>query len=363
MENELEKLTREQQTALRSRWNEKDPETGETALVRMTKRLKAECRKGSAERPVSLDLRGITLFNIDLSDLDFSSYDLSWANLNRVVLKGSNLSYARLIKTSLEQAVLDECEFVGADLSHADLNECSAERCGFGGANLSGASMINARLTGASFMQSDLSQADLRASRLDDAKISEAKLHGTVFTRAVLQKSDLKLSDVAGANFELADMRGCRLLGIKNFKQAMWVGADIRNLDLRGAYMVRRYISDENYLYEFQSRSSMNRNIYLLWKATSDCGRSLSRWFLFLLIITLIFAAVYTQVDIDYGEHATAFSPVYFSFITLTTVGYGDAAPASLAGQIFVTLQAISGYMGLGGLLSILGNKMARRAE
>jgi hypothetical protein len=68
-------------------------------------------------------------------------------------------------------------------------------------------------------------------------------------------------------------------------------------------------------------------------------------------------------VAIDYGEYRTWFSPIYFSFVTLTTLGYGDAVPMSLTAQIVVSLQAVTGYMGLGGLLSILGNKMARRAE
>ncbi len=203
----------------------------------------------------------------------------------------------------------------------------------------------------------------MSATEAKPLKSSEMNLTDTIFTRAKLVKADLKHSNVTNTNFELADMQGCRLLGIKNYKTAMWIGADIRELDLRGAYLVRRYISDENYLFEFQASSRMHRIIYLIWKATSDCGRSLLRWFAWLTGLTLIFAAIYTQVDIDYGDHATIFSPVYFSFITLTTVGYGDAAPASLIGQIFVTLQAISGYMGLGGLLSILGNKMARRAE
>ena len=206
-------------------------------------------------------------------------------------------------------------------------------------------------------------RTDLRASNLKNAKLSEIDLTDAIFTRANLVKSDLKHSNVAGTNFELADMQGSRLLGIKNFQKAFWVGADIRDLDLRGAYLVRRYISDENYLFEFRSMSRFHRAIYFVWWASSDCGRSLFRWFVWLVILTLIFAAVYTQVDIDYGDHATIFSPVYFSFITLTTVGYGDAVPASLTAQIFVALQAITGYMGLGGLLSILGNKMARRAE
>ncbi|MBT3255287.1 MAG: hypothetical protein HN366_02345 [Deltaproteobacteria bacterium] len=265
--------------------------------------------------------------------------------------------------TSLDQTILDKCEFIGSDLSYASLNECSAKMCGFGGANLSNASLIDADLSGATFSRSKLIYADLRASNLENARLSEADLSWAIFTRAKLLKSDLKQSNVNGTNFELADMQGCRLLGIKNFKKSRWIGADIRGLDLRGAYLVRRHIADENYLYEFRTSSPFHRAVYLLWWATSDCGRSLLRWFFWLLCVTLIFAAVYTQVDIDYGEYKTLFSPIYFSFVTLTTLGYGDAVPSSLTAQIFVTLQAITGYMGLGGLLSILGNKMARRAE
>ncbi len=363
MEREKHSLTKKEVTALKSRWNETDPDGEGSVLHQMMGWLKTDCRKNNPDRPLQLDLRGIPLLNQDLSDLDLSGYDLSYANLNQSNLTGTILSYSIFYRASLEQAILDECEFIGSDLSHASLNECSAKRCGFGGADLSHTSIINADLSDATLSRSKLLYADLRASNLEKARLSEADLSWAIFTRAKLFKSDLKQSNVNGTNFELADMQGCRLLGIKNFKKAKWIGADIRNLDLRGAYLVRRYIADENYLYEFQASSRFHRAIYLLWWASSDCGRSLFRWFVLLLCATLVFAAIYTQVDIDYGEYVTFFSPIYFSFVTLTTLGYGDAVPASLAAQIFVTLQAITGYMGLGGLLSILGNKMARRAE
>lgn len=356
-------MTEAKVAALRSRWNETIPDGEETALINMTQRLKSECRKHSPQRPSRLDLRGITLFHEDLSGLDLSGYDLAYANLTRSDLTRTILSYTKLHQASLDQTIMDECEFLGADLSHASLNECSAKRCGFGGADLSHASIINADLSDATLSRSKLYHTDLRASNLENARLSEANLAWAIFTRSKLSESDLKHSNVDGTNFELADLQGCRLLGIKNFKKARWIGADIRRLDLRGAYLVRRYIADENYLYEFQSRSRFHRAVYLLWWASSDCGRSLLRWFVWLLFVTLIFAAIYTQVDIDYGKHVTGFSPIYFSFVTLTTLGYGDAVPASLSAQVFVTLQAITGYMGLGGLLSILGNKMARRAE
>ena len=363
MELEKHSLTKEEVVLLKSRWHEKDSDGTGPALHQMIRRLKTECGKTNPKRPLRLDLRGITLLNEELSNLDLSGYDFSHANLNRSNLTGTVLSYSNFRMASLDQTILDECEFVGSDLSHATLNECSAKRCGFGGSNLSNASMINADLSDTTFSRSKLINADLRASNLENARLSEADLSRAIFTRAKLLRSDLKQSNVNGTNFELADMQGCRLLGIKNFKKAGWVGADIRGLDLRGAYLVRRYIADENYLYEFRTSSPFHKAVYFLWWASSDCGRSLLRWFFWLSCATLVFAAVYTQVDIDYGKHETLFSPIYFSFVTLTTLGYGDAVPSSLTAQVFVTLQAITGYMGLGGLLSILGNKMARRAE
>jgi uncharacterized protein YjbI with pentapeptide repeats len=363
MRSDEQSLTKEEVSALKSRWNKNIPEEDGSVLTHMIQRLKTECRKNTSNRPLKLDLRGISLIHEDLSDLDLSGYDFSYANLNSSKLTKTVVSYATFHRTSLDQSNLDECEFIGSDLTHASLNECSAKRCGFGGADLSHASMINTDLSGATLSRSKLVSADLRASNFEKARLSEADLSGAIFTRAKMVESDLKQSNVNGTDFEKADMRSCRLTGIKNFKRANWIGADIRGLDLRGAYLVRRYIADENYLFEFQSSSRFHKAIYLLWLVTSDCGRSLLRWFVFLLGATLIFAAIYAMVDIDYGDYVTPFSPIYFSFVTLTTLGYGDALPASLTAQIFVTLQAITGYMGLGGLLSILGNKMARRAE
>ncbi len=363
MESKLKKLTKKELISLRTRWHAKDANGEKTLLETMIHRLKTECVKHHSKRPIKLDLRGISFANMELSNLDFSGYDFSYANLNQSNLTNCVCSYSTFHETSMEQATLDECEFIGSDLTKASLNECSAKRSGFGGADLSHASLINVDFEDATLSRSTLCHADFRAANLTEARLSEANLTDAVFTRAKLVNSDLKHSDVNGTNFELADMQGCRLLGIKNFKKADWIGADIRGLDLRGAYLVRRYISDENYLFEFQKSSRLHHAIYLLWWASSDCGRSLFRWFVWLFCLTMIFAGIYTQVGIDYGEYATVFSPIYFSFVTLTTLGYGDAAPSTLMGQIFVTLQAISGYMGLGGLLSILGNKMARRAE
>ncbi len=252
---------------------------------------------------------------------------------------------------------------LGADLVSANLNEISGKRAGFGAANLSDASLVNANLKEATLTDAHLCRADLRAANLHGASIRQADLSGCNFTRSNLQDTDLKLSNVNGASFHVANLKDARLLGLKNFSKASWVGADIRGVDLRGAYMVRRFIRDENYLYEFKSSSRYHNFLYWIWWLTSDCGRSISRWTACMGVVTVIFAILYSFVNVDYGPYKTVFSSLYFSVVTLTTLGYGDVFPASYGAQILATIEALLGYVGLGGLLSILSNKIARRAD
>lgn len=80
-------------------------------------------------------------------------------------------------------------------------------------------------------------------------------------------------------------------------------------------------------------------------------------------IIMLLFSIVYTYVDIDYGDYETALSPLYYSVVTMTTLGYGDVLPASIPAQLVAMAQVVIGYMTLGGVLSIFATKMGRRAE
>ena len=81
------------------------------------------------------------------------------------------------------------------------------------------------------------------------------------------------------------------------------------------------------------------------------------------MLLIFLFALIYTYVAIDYGEHQTWFSGIYYSVVTITTLGYGDVLPASFVGQVVAIAEVISGYVMLGGLISIFSNKVARRAE
>ena len=319
--------------------------------------------RAGAPRPPMLALRGLCLAEADLSGLDLSGCDLSGCDLSR-----ANLSGARLLKANLEDATLFESDLSGADFSGAcmkgaQLVSCSAKHAGFGFADLTGAVLTSGDFERASFTSATLTGADLRAARCHSARFRESALIDADFTGADLQYADLSASVVDGAHFRQSDLRHSALTEIRGYKDADWVRADIRESNFVGAYLLRRFIQDQNYLEEFRSQDATHELIYKLWWATSDCGRSIVRWGFVTAAVALVYAIIYMNVGIDYGSNATVLSPLYFSIVTLTTLGYGDVLPSDLMGQIVVITQVIIGYLMLGGLLSIVSNKVARRAD
>lgn len=68
------------------------------------------------------------------------------------------------------------------------------------------------------------------------------------------------------------------------------------------------------------------------------------------LLIGYAFASLYLVIDrlggspfLNSGEALTPESAVYFSFVTLTTLGFGDLTPSVDGGRIIVTLEAMAG--------------------
>lgn len=345
-----------------TRWLHSD--TGsESRRDSVLKTLRLNCRKGSQTRLGEFDLRGISLDGEDLSDLDLSGYDLSDSDLRGSDVSGAVFTRCRLVGANLSSANLTGCEFLGADLTGADLDGCRADRAGFGVANLTRANFFNAKLAGATFTKANLEEADFGGANLTGSRMLEANLKGVNFTKANLTEVDFESSDLQGADFTNADLRGSRLHYVTHFDQANWIGVDINDVHFCGAYLVRRFIMDENYLQEFRNQGKFYEILYHVWRLTSDCGRSVVRWALVTLAIIALFAVGYGLVSVNYGEYPTFFSPVYFSIVTLTTLGYGDAVPVSVPAQLLAVAEALMGYVMLGGLLSIFANKMARRAD
>jgi uncharacterized protein YjbI with pentapeptide repeats len=310
-----------------------------------------------------LDLRNACLRDAELSELDLSGLDFSGADLSGADLTGCSLSGASLRSATLFRARLDRAELMGADLGGANLTACSADGAGFGGTDLRGAILCDAKLRGATLTQSRMSDAELRCADLQGARIRGADLSGVDFQHADLRESELSGSRLHRATLSDCDLRGAQLSDLSGYESADWIGVDLRDADLRGALRLRRFVLDENYLHEFRTQSRKAAVLYWVWWASSDCGRSFGRWALWVLLMIVLFGSIFSVVDVDYGDHPTYLSAIYFSVVTLTTLGYGDAVPASTGAQVAVMLEVLVGYVALGGLISIFANKMARRAE
>ena len=308
-------------------------------------------------------LRGAQLIGEDLSGLDLSGYDLSGADLSRADLSHTRLMAANLRGTVLFEANLRDSVLLSADLTGANLSACIADNAGFESADLTDTTFFSASLRAATFIKATLQGTDLRATDLQQARLRDADLRNADFSRSNLQHADLEGSSVDAATFVDADLRHTRLRGLRGYTAANWIGADVHGINFTGAYLTRRTIMDQNYLHEFRTQSSTNRVIYWLWWATSDCGRSFLRWGAWIVILVLLFAFLFRFVMLDYGEYPTYLSSVYFSVVTLTTLGYGDVVPASPMAQVLAMIEVVFGYVMLGGLLSIFANKMARRAD
>lgn len=140
----------------------------------------------------------------------------------------------------------------------------------------------------------------------------------------------------------------------------------------------KRYVADQQYIRAFKEKHPFWA---LVWRWSSDYGRSLALWALWSLLIALSFSLVYMpapawlpewiqettpqfhqatgdQVD----EPLTFWKSFYFSIVTFTTLGFGDVVADNTSARILVTLEVIFGYVMLGGLISIFANKLASRS-
>ncbi len=311
--------------------------------------------------------------NNDFSSKDLVGKDLSGKNLAGIDLSNANLTNANLKRANFLKAKLDGAILCGANLTHANLSGASlkganldniqGQKAGFGMADLSDASLFNAKLDFSTFTKAKLKNTNFQCAKLQGARLRQADLTKADFTEADLVSSDLSLSTVKGARFDNADLRGSKLRLLKGFKRASWIGTDIRDINFAGAYLLKRFIIDQNYIEEFKRQNLFTRFIYYIWLITSNCGRSMSRWCFWTLFQIIFFATLYSFVGLDYGPHPSPISNIYFSVVTLTTLGFGDVIPETWQGQLVVIFEVLTGYIMLGGLLSIFSNKMARRGE
>jgi uncharacterized protein YjbI with pentapeptide repeats len=327
---------------------------------------------------------------------------LSNAIGSRAIFTGAKFNDALLVETILESALLDHVDFQGALIRRADLSNAKLTDSDFNGTELDGSRINSADLTDANCCKASIKDCNLKSSTLRRTRLSEASLTRSDLSDAILDQID----------FDGVDLNGVVLFGTKIINPSWSFKPPIATLfgslkirdpipthpiqDVLGLpHVLRRAIADAQYLVEVERRMQVNnwqRLLFRLWGITSAFGQSFTRWLGWSLLVLVVFAGVFTQLDfasprykdksgtvqgsdLSSGEVAketrvveaavvvsklTALKALYVSTVVFTTLGFSDMTPVSTAGRLVVALEVTIGYVMLGALLAILANKLAR---
>lgn len=104
---------------------------------------------------------------------------------------------------------------------------------------------------------------------------------------------------------------------------------------------------------------------YLFLDLTSKYGDSFVRWGLTALVFAFICAGGFYLIDLfqpDFSLHTVQnghwFDYIYFSIVTVTSLGFGDIVPISLLAKIFTSLEVFFGYIMLGMFITLIQKKI-----
>jgi uncharacterized protein YjbI with pentapeptide repeats len=302
--------------------------------------------------------KGILLDGSNLADADLSHANLTGASLNHATVRGANLRSADLSFAKATDADFRGCRIDDARLVAADLQRTKFARASFRNAELQGADMTLVNLWGA-----DLRDAILASADLGGAYAQKADLRGATLWSARLEGSDLSWADLRGAELRSANLENANVYAVQYDRWAYYRG--IRISSAYGSPRFRRFAQDQDYIEEFRS-AKRRFPLYLLWLVFADCGRSFALWAAWSIVAACAFALKY------YSLGAAAFvlehlpwglsSVLYYSVVTFTTLGFGDVVPRTPEAAHWVTAEVVAGYVMLGGLVSILATKLARRS-
>jgi uncharacterized protein YjbI with pentapeptide repeats len=318
----------------------------------------------------------------------FEGADLQKANFKGASLGGGHFQGANLWNANFEGADVQFSNFEGANLEHANFAEARAKNTNFQGAdlyrvNFEGADIHNANFEGVHLTDANFARADVHGTQLKGAHLLSANFEGASLRRA----------DLRGAYLENANLENANVKAVKFDRKGKYRG--IRVDSCFGSARFKRHAQDEDWLEEFlETRETTWQIVWAwFWKISSDYGRSFYRWGMASFLIALFFAYAFTKwpdwvwcgpigrylnfayswmpeqywntlADIcpQFNQPLDFFSALYFSIVTFTTLGFGDIHATNLSAKFLVTIEVIIGYIMLGGLISILANKLARRS-
>ena len=392
------------------------------------------------------NLQGANLKDANLKGVFFHAANLKGINLGHANLKGANLINASLKGAELWSINLQNAELWGANFQDAELWKAKLQNAELHGANLEGTDLGYATIAESKVYNSkdptnppilnrsaDFSgvtyslewrgplwaavfmsvatvtlspfwwlaqtiwyictwQRPIIQHPLQWKKFAWQRIHDKCIIRRLVSYLVRKIKLLDSVLNFMEKVRNAILKFIsKKGRPTKFSGIDTSLMDGSKNPGLKRDIEDEQFIEDFHEKHPV---LYWLWARSSDCGRSLSLWAFWSLLIALICGFAYAdhdypdwmpqdgyveyalckinpEVTIDFTEETNPehplrepswTTPYYFSIVTFTTLGFGDIKPRNQAAEVWLTLEVVTGYFFLGGLVAILASKLARRS-
>ena len=270
-----------------------------------------------------------------------------------------------------------------------ELDDAVLLRAKLTGAQLSGAYLRRAQLSGAKLTRAVLSGAKLTSAQLVEAKLTGAHLSGANLTDANLWGANLTRAHLSGANLTDARLPGANLTGAE-LASANLTGADFMDAIVDGRTHLRGNVIDRSTSFEGVGldaarvepglKQLLKYNVRchrwrewckkrprcVSWPVrafwwTSDYGRSTGRILWTFAGLAILYAAIFSScrkclVTYDGGRIEDFCHALYFSVVTMTTLGFGDihADRGSKVGQFLLASEVLIGYWLLAALVTRL---------
>ncbi len=268
-------------------------------------------------------------------------------------LEGVDLSRADLKEVSLVEANLKNCNLERANLEHAHLYK----------ANFQGSNLFNANLK-----FSNIKEADFQGANLLEVKLEGAKLAGLKYGSKGIIANEQEAKALDGKGFKLEAKEKYReaeeiyrVLRVRLTELGIFDEA----ADLFYREMVMR--RKQQPLFSYKRLSSKITDV--LCGYGEKTARVISSAALFVIFNGIVFYLC----GIKYGNEILRYQPnqpivdsikdlglcIYYSVVTLTTLGYGDITPLGIS-KIFAGVEAFIGAFMMALFVLVFGRKMMR---
>ncbi|MBN1981264.1 MAG: pentapeptide repeat-containing protein [Chitinivibrionales bacterium] len=296
----------------------------------------------------------------NLNRMRFKKAQLGRANFQNAMLYNADFKNAFILYGNFRGAKLAYATFKGANLGEANFREAEMFFSDFEGANLS-----SANLEGTNLLNVNMRDADLQQAHLEGAKsTSKTDLRGADLTGAYLQGAQF-LNPIVDGKTSLWECKIDRKTYFSGPLESIRIDPGTRQLM---EYNMRR----KNWEEWYKNHMIMQWPVRMFWWP-SDYGISTIRLLGVFFGVVLLFANIYcmlglgrnpeivsnlfvTEKNEQIPKEIVPWRAIYFSLVTMTTLGFGDirAQADKISGHILLSIQVIFGYFLLGALITRL---------